>query len=120
MAGVDNNKLREIAVEETELLTSCGFIKPSTTLTYLDVPKLIKTVTLHSTILNIKAELDQLIDGLDDAQVLPSIRSHPDMFKHFFVEDMNALKLTASNLTLLISCINFCGTFRYDYWFVQS
>ena len=48
------------------LLITCGFTKPVATLARCDVPSLIESVALHTTILAIKAELEQMILGLED------------------------------------------------------
>ena len=54
-------------MESCDMLITCGFTKPVATLTYCDVPSLIESVALHTTILAVKAELDQIILGLEDS-----------------------------------------------------
>ena len=47
-----------------EVIVECRFTKPIPTMTIQDVELLVQCVTLHSTILVVKAELDQVIEGL--------------------------------------------------------
>jgi len=69
-------------MEACDLLVTCGYTRPIPQLSYRDVPHLIECVTLHSTILVVKAELDDLIKGLEDAGVLQTMRSLPKLFKY--------------------------------------
>lgn len=50
-----------------------------------DVPELVKCVALHSTILKVKAELDQLMSGLSEAGVLSVIQTYSEMFECLFI-----------------------------------
>ena len=54
-------------------MLECGFTNSLCTLKLSDVPLLVKSAALHSTILKIKSELDQFIDGLDTAGLLHTI-----------------------------------------------
>ena len=83
--GSDIPKLRECALDACDMLTACGFTKPIATLVEDDVCQLIKCVTLHSTIFQIKAELDQFIQGLSDAGVLEMLQNHAHLLQSFFV-----------------------------------
>lgn len=76
------------------MLLSCGFNRPIARLELCDVPQLVECVTLHSTLLIVKAELDDIILGLSDAGVLQALRRSPDLFKPLFVHDENKI-LTA-------------------------
>ncbi len=40
---------------------------------------------LHSTILKVKAELDQFVAGLNEAGTLSAIKMYPGMFERLFV-----------------------------------
>ena len=42
----------------------CGFSTPVNKVTVKDVPLITKAVCLHATVFQVKAELDQLADGL--------------------------------------------------------
>lgn len=75
---------------------ACGFNRPISTLLPRDVPQLIECVTLHSTLLIVKAELDDIIKGLGDAGVLQVVQGSPNLFEPLFVDQ--AKPLTAGNL----------------------
>lgn len=83
--GSDIPKLRDCAIDACDMLTACGFTKPIATLVEDDICQLIKCVTLHSTIFQIKAELDQFMQGLNDAGVLEMLQNHAHLFQPFFV-----------------------------------
>jgi len=48
-------------------------------------PQLVKIAALHSCIMKVKAELDQFVAGLKEAQVLDVIRKYPSFFHPMFV-----------------------------------
>ena len=73
------------------MLVSCGFTRPIAKLTHRDVSQLIECVSLHSTILIVKAELDHIIKGLEDASVLKTLRCSPNLFRRLF---MNLIHLS--------------------------
>ena len=60
-------------------------VSQNSTLVEDDVCQLIKCVTLHSTIFQIKAELDQFMQGLNDASVLEMLQNHAHLLQPFFV-----------------------------------
>ena len=72
-------------MELCDILMSCGFNRPTAKLDLCDVPQLIECVTLHSTLLIVKAELDDITKGLSDAGVLEVLHKSPDVFKPLFV-----------------------------------
>jgi hypothetical protein len=96
----DSTQLQDVAQNESEMLLSCGFTKPFATLTLKDIPSIIESVTLHTTILKVKAELDDMVKGLDDAGVLEMLRKHPDFFRPLFVYNKDN-SLTADKLMAL-------------------
>lgn len=87
----EEKRAQEIAMRACDVLLECGYTKPLSTLKAIDVTQLIKNVTLHSTILKIKSELDQFIDGLNEAGVLHSIRQYSDFFRPLFVSSGTAI-----------------------------
>lgn len=91
MAGSDDTKLRESALEACDMLLACGFTKPIATLVHRDLCQLIECVTLHTTIFQIKAELDQFMQGLNDAGVLEMLQAHPHVFHSFFLHSSEPL-----------------------------
>jgi hypothetical protein len=74
-------------MESSDILSSCGFNRPTAKLELRDVPQLIECVTLHSTLLIVKAELDDIIAGLSDAGVIEALRRSPNLFKSLFVHE---------------------------------
>ena len=78
-----------------DILESCGFRKPIATLTHNDIPLIVECVALHTTIYQRKAELDQIIKGLQDAGVLDIIRKCPDLFRPLFVKGTTSLTACA-------------------------
>jgi len=68
-----------------DLFLDCGVGKPLMSMTRKDVPQLVKIAALHSCIMKVKAELDQFVAGLKEAQVLDVIRKYPSFFHPMFV-----------------------------------
>ena len=62
-----------------------------------DRDKLISSLCLHFNILVVKAELDQLLDGLKELGVLGLIRDNPNEARHLFVHN-TAKQLTADKV----------------------
>ena len=58
-----------------------GFSLPITKVGIQDIPVIVRTVTLHSTLMPIKSELDQLIQGLEIRGILPLIRKYSHIMK---------------------------------------
>ena len=52
-----------------------------------DVPDIIQAITLHYVILQSKAELDQLKEGLQSCQVSKFMKLYPIIFKSFLMID---------------------------------
>lgn len=84
-----------------DLLIDCGFTKPITQITAKDVQEVVDTISVHCTILKIKAELDQIRCGLEEAEMLESIEKWPELFKPFFVASPNNIP-TSSNANYMI------------------
>lgn len=59
-----------------------------------DIPTVVQTVALHLVILNSKAELDQLAEGMSCLGVLAAIRKSPHLLQSYYTLD-GATKLTA-------------------------
>ena len=70
--------LREIGIKCGELLLACAFNRP---IILRDIPQLVECVGLHSTLLVVKAELDEIMKGLSDAGVLEVIQQSPSSFE---------------------------------------
>ena len=74
------------------MLLACGFTKPIATLVHADECQLIECVILHVTIFQIKAELDQFMQGLNDAGVYDMLQTSPQLFQPFFVYSSKPLR----------------------------
>lgn len=46
---------------------------------------IVQTLSLHHCLLSVKAELDQMCDGLKLLGVLDASRQHPELFSRFFL-----------------------------------
>ena len=68
------------------LLQECGVCSSNKAL-------VVQGIGLHYSILRCKAELDQLMNGLETLAVLNAIQTFPELMKVFFV--LNTKKLTA-------------------------
>ena len=79
-------------MEACDILIKCGYHKPIQLLTCKDVKGLVAAVSLHSVILVVKGELDELIKGFSEAGVLDAMQAHLDLFKPLFVKPQKVLK----------------------------
>ena len=106
----EDKEAQEIALNACDILVECGYTKPLCTLKLNDVSQLIKNATLHSAILKIKSELDQFVDGIDEAGVLDSIRKYPDLFRPLFVSSGTTLssgdKLSFVRNIHMVKCVS--------------
>ena len=80
----DVDELRSLAAKHCSLLVDSGYSKPLTTLTMADKISMVQTVTLHSVLLQTKAELDQFCSGLRALGVLDAIQEYSHLFRDFF------------------------------------
>ena len=94
----DDKSLRRVACDNCETLLTCGFLKPIETITCRNIDTVIAAVSFHCVITSIKAELDDIREGLSKAEILHAIEIFPDLFKTFFVKQDNPL--TAGKDTL--------------------
>ncbi|CAI8034740.1 G2/M phase-specific E3 ubiquitin-protein ligase [Geodia barretti] len=96
----DDNALQEIASNVCDVLISCGYTKPIALLKHEDIPTVIECVSLHSAILKVKAELDEIGKGLADAGVLQMLQKYPHFFRSLFVYE--ECVLTAEKMITLL------------------
>lgn len=99
----DNEVLKALLMDNIDLLTSCGFVKPVMRCNICDIPTIVQTIALHLVILNSKAELDQLSEGMSALEVLDAIKKTPNLLLPFFTRS-GAIKLTAGTVALLYCC----------------
>ena len=84
----DVDVLRQfISDDKCAVVYDSGFSLPITKVTIEDIPTIVRAVTLHSTLMPIKSELDQLTKGLEICGILPLIRKYPHVMKELFVYD---------------------------------
>ena len=92
--AVSNEQIQVLSMDAIEVLSYCGFNKSPTTLTLEDRSTLVHRITMYYTILEdrstlvhritmyytilrSKAELDQLLNGLQTLGVPDDMKSHP-------------------------------------------
>lgn len=65
-----------------------------------NVPDIVRAVCLQTTLLNMKAELDQMAEGLKLFNVISLLRQYPLKFKSFFIFDVDSV-LTVDQMVAL-------------------
>ena len=78
-----------------DCLVQCGVTKPLTQIKLADLPSLVRNIALQTTILKVKAALDQFVNGIKETGLLSCIQGYPDFFKDLFVKPKIADCLTA-------------------------
>ena len=75
-------KLKELLEEEDYLFRfDIGITQPSSTITVQNIDHILKLIANHYLISSVKAELDQLLDGMGVLGVIDLIRSNPKKMK---------------------------------------
>lgn len=77
MGTVDSSMYRKYTVQ----LTECGIFSNGK----LNAKSLVQAVAMHHVVLSCKAELDQLIDGLNALGMHKHLVNHSDILSHLFV-----------------------------------
>ena len=67
--------------DDFEFLIDCGYSKPLRDCVLDDKKEMLECVILHFTHYRIRAEVDQLKEGLAKVGVLPAIQSRPNLWK---------------------------------------
>ena len=101
IAADDEEEMRGTLLEETECLLDAGCLHPIHKATLDDKSAIVGAVALHHCVLSIKAELDQLKEGLEYTGLLQYIHKFPKAFESVFTSK-DACKLTAGKC---IRCI---------------
>ena len=87
-------------------MSESGFVGDLAAVTLKRRPLLLRSLRLHSCLLSVKAEIDQLMDGLSEVfGVLSLIRQSPSAFKRYFCFD-DSERLTAGMLRSSVISIN--------------
>ena len=95
--ATSDQQIREIVTTDDalDILSDCGYDKPLSNVRFADKTNLIKVAATHHCLLSVKAELDQLKEGLQVLDVLSLISKHRKAFEPYFCLD-NSRTLTAS------------------------
>ena len=94
----DIESLRNLLSEDpADVVYASGFSTPITKVTLDDIPVVLKAVSIHSCIVPIKAELDQLKEGLNLFNVIDLIKKFSMQTRELFVSTGSA-KLTVNNM----------------------
>lgn len=70
--------------DQADLVYECGFATSITQVTLEHIPMLVRAICIHSCIVPIKAELDQLGEGLKLFDVLDLVQKRPILMKELF------------------------------------
>ena len=71
--------------EEFDMRFEIGLGGPTSKYKFSDRDGLVQSFALHYSVFNVKAELDQLLDGMKTLGVLDLIRSNPNTMRQLFV-----------------------------------
>ena len=83
-----------------ELLIDCGYSKPLRNCVLDDKAEMLECAILHFTHYRIRAELDQLKQGLAKVGVLPAIQRSPNLWKALLCAD-KSLEITSEYIRQL-------------------
>ena len=72
-------------VEKFEMISECGYNKPSSKLSLTDKVDLIHSVALHHVILKTLGEISQFREGLESCGVLKAINKYAPLMCEFYV-----------------------------------
>lgn len=93
--------LRNLLAEDRfDIVFDCGFAVPVSRVTLEHIPMLIKAICIHSAVVPIKAELDQLSEGLKLFHLIDIVRKWPQKMKELFTCSPNT-KLNAQEMIRL-------------------
>lgn len=80
----DEEQLRDILAEGCDILQEAGYTRPIHAAKLEKKDAVIGAVALHHCILSMKAELDELVDGIKSTGFLDYIRKFPLVFEGLF------------------------------------
>ena len=83
--------------DEYQMRFNIGLGQPSSSLHLSDLSTIVEMFSTHYSLLNVKAELDQMVEGLESMGVLPLIRSNPNKLYDLFVAG-TAIPLSADKM----------------------
>lgn len=71
---------------DIDILSQVGYDMPLADTVQAHKPPIVKAVTLHHCILSVKAELDEIGNGLQTLGVLGILKKYPDQQKSYFCQ----------------------------------
>lgn len=77
-----------LSQEEFEFLFDCGYSKALASCNLSDRPEMLECVIVHFTHYRVRAELDQLKEGLAKVGILRAIQTNPFLFKPLLCPDI--------------------------------
>ena len=84
-----------------DIVFASGFSKPITQVTLEDVPVILKALGINSCLVPVKAELDQVKEGLSIFNISQLIAQYPSEMKKLFVAGAQPAKLSVSDFIRL-------------------
>ena len=99
----DADELRSVVQDNFDLISECGFTKPTTRLGMNDKVTLVQSVALHQVILRTLGELSQFRDGLETIGVARAIEQNSAFLQEFFVKKSSRVTAGVSKYTLRVS-----------------
>ena len=94
-----DEELRQLLTSEnSDIVYDSGFATPVSTIHTDNIPDIVKAVCLHTTVLSVKAELDQVAEGLQLFGILNLIRDHPLVMQSLFVLNPQDSQLTVDQM----------------------
>jgi len=96
----DADELRSVVQDNFDLISECGFTKPTTRLGMNDKVTVVQSVALHQVILR---TLGELRNGLKTIGVARAIEQNTAFLQEFFVEKSSRVTTGVSKYTLRVS-----------------
>ena len=76
-----------------------GVSQPSSSISLVDLPSIIELFVSHSTVFSVKAQLDQIVEGLKTANILDLFKKNPKRMGELLIHKEG--KVTPDNLVTL-------------------
>ena len=95
--------------EVLQKLMDAGYTKP---LLHIYKQDMLSALAVHFCLLSVKAELDQLREGLETLHVLSAMMKHPHVFQCLFVAEHNPLTAGTCSTALIYVTIFLSSFFK--------
>ena len=100
--------------DEYEMRYNIGIGQLSSSLNFCDLDRIVQAFATHFAVICVKAELDQLADGLKTLDIFDLLRSNPNKMRQLFVNE-NPDSLTADKmLDMFLSNLSPLGSNRRE------